>query len=294
MTNNSDVRLEVDLQVVIYVTISFIALLIYDWIISLNREVSRIWRSKWTLVKVLYLYTRYSPLVSLSISMEERLSSTCNLMTFTTIFAGFGIGMADLILILRTYSIYNKSRKILAFFGLSFIIITAVSFWAISHSTDFFSDQEKSLNTSSSCLLANERSSFGLICYIALLSGESVITLLTVWKTFDSYRQSGFHLSQVASMIYCEGLFYYFMILPLTIANVTVILAAPEGLLSLLDSPLTAMHSILCCKLVLHVREVSEYDTDENDDDDGELLPTFIITEVIEPYRLTKVPRYYV
>ncbi|KAJ3991223.1 hypothetical protein F5050DRAFT_1261272 [Lentinula boryana] len=94
-------------------------------------------------------------------------------------------------------------------------------------------------------------------------------------------------------MIYCEGLFYYFMILPITIANMAVFLLAPAGLLSLLDSPLTVMHSILCCRLVLHVREVSEHNPEDVEDED-DLLPTFIIEEAIEPYKYKRVQQYYV
>ncbi|KIK53139.1 hypothetical protein GYMLUDRAFT_49490 [Collybiopsis luxurians FD-317 M1] len=71
-------------------------------------------------------------------------------------------------------------------------------------------------------------------------------------------------------------------------------MSAPPGLLLLMDSPLTAMHSILGCRLVLHVREVAARGTgDIEDDDDDDLLPTFIIT-IIEPYMSSKIPQYYV
>jgi len=285
-------NLEVELQVVTYVTVAFLALLVYDWIISLDREVSRIWRSDWSLVKVLYLYTRYAPLSVMTIAAEERITDTCSLMTFTTIFAGWGIGVANLILMLRTYSIYNKSRKILGIFGLSWILIAIACTIAILRFTKSFDVTvvPVGLRPPFSCFLSGE-SKIGLICYLALLGGESVITMLTVWKTFDSYRESGFHFSQVVSMMYCEGLFYYFSVIPFTIANVAVLLTVPPGLLLLLDSPLTVMHSILCCRLVLHIREVSGYDKDDEDED---ILPVFIITDVIEPYMSSKVQQYYV
>ncbi|KAJ4471950.1 hypothetical protein J3R30DRAFT_3522222 [Lentinula aciculospora] len=281
--------LEGELQIVAYVTVSFLALLIYDWFISLAQEVIRVWHSRWSVIKVLYLYTRYAPFVVLAIATQERTSSTCNYMTFTTIFAAVTIGISDLILMLRTYSIYNKSRTILFIFGLSWMVISAVCIWAMIQFTNSFSTDEG--DESLSCFLSKE-SKVVLICYFALLGGECVITLLTFWKTFDSYCRCGFHLGQVVSMIYCEGLFYYFMILPLTIANVTVLLLGPAGFLALLDSPLTVMHSILCCRLVLHVREVSERNTDDEDEDD--LLPTFVIVEAIEPYMSKQLQQYYV
>ncbi|GAW09665.1 hypothetical protein LENED_011839 [Lentinula edodes] len=168
---------ELQLKIVTYVTISFLALLIYDWFISLSREVIR----------------------------------RCNKMTFTTIFAGFTIGISDLILMLRTYSIYNKSRRVLAIFGLSWVVISAACVWAIIRFTASIPASEDT-GSSSSCFLSSE-SKVVLVCYISLLAGEWVVTLLTIWKTFDLYHKSGFHVSQVVSMVYCEGLFYYLLIL---------------------------------------------------------------------------------
>lgn len=279
----------VDLQVVTYVSMAFLALLFYDWIICLNQEVTRIWMSKWSLIKVLYLVERYAPFATLIIAVDERLASTCNLMTLNTILSGFIIGVADLILMLRTYSIYNKSRRVLAIFALSWIIVSGVCVWAVFRYTGSFDVDD----TSNSCFVSNEPT-IGLITYISLLTAEIVITLVTVWKTFDSYLKSGFRLGQVLSMVYCEGLFFYFLIISFTIANTAVILAAPIGLLALLSSPLTVMHSILCCRLVLHVREIDARSIeDEDDEDTDDLLPAFII-EVMEPYMSIKGPRYYV
>ncbi|KIK53138.1 hypothetical protein GYMLUDRAFT_49488 [Collybiopsis luxurians FD-317 M1] len=205
------INLVVDLQAVSYVSISFLTILFYDWIICLNWEITRIWHSKWSLVKVLYLYVRYAPFVSMIIAVEERLSSTCNLLTFNTIFAGVAIGMADLILMLRTYSIYNKSRRILTILALIWIAISAVSVWVIIQFTSSF--QVLPVTASQSCFLSYEKSPIGLVTYLGLLGGEIVVTLLTVWRTFDSYLKSGFQWGQVLSLVYCEGLFFYFLII---------------------------------------------------------------------------------
>ncbi|KAF5356657.1 hypothetical protein D9757_013210 [Collybiopsis confluens] len=306
----ADLSLAVDLQVVTYVTVSFLTLLFYDWIICFNQEekITRIWMSRWSLIKVLYLIVRYAPFAALIIAVygagarTERLAVVCSLMSmnigikcpdrphyrlFLTIsilpvFSGAVIGFADLILMLRTYSIYNKSRRILAILALSWIAVAAVCGWAVTKYTH-------SLNVGhvkdapNICFLSNEPG-LGLVMYISLLAAE------IVWKTFDSYLKSNFHFGQVMSMIYCEGLFFYFLIIPFTIGNAAVVLAAPTGYLSLLDSPLTVMHAIFCCRLVLHVREI---DALEDEDESDELLPAFII-EVIEPYMSGKGPRYFV
>jgi len=293
MAVSNTTEVDVDLQLVIYVTISFFSLMAYDCIISLGREVTRIWYSRWSLVKVLYLYARYAPFISMGIAVQERLSSTCHSETFTTVFAGATIGITDLILMLRTYSIYNKSRKILAIFILSWMIISGVAIWSVTQLTGSFKFSAAPISLStSSCYLVQESSSSGIVCYIGLFAAEAVIGLLTFWKTVDSYRKSG-SLNQIVSMVYCEGLFYYFIIIPLSFANMAILLLVTNPLFGLLDSPITVMHSILCCRLVLHIREVSEYNAeDETEDDD--ILPAFVIVTAREPYMSTKVQQYYV
>ncbi|KAF5370417.1 hypothetical protein D9757_013140 [Collybiopsis confluens] len=283
-----DLSLAVDLQVVTYVTVSFLTLLFYDWIICFNQE-----GKGHTYMDVEVEFDQGPVLDSeiyavCGVDNCERLASTCDLMTVNTVLSGSIIGMANLILMLRTYSLYNKSRKILAIFALSWISVGVVCGWAVNRYTDSFHVTQ----SSNSCFVSNEPK-IGLVTYISLLGAEVVITLLTVWKTFDSYLKSGFHFGQAISMVYCEGLYFYFLIIPFTIANTAIIVSVSDGLLALLSSPLTVMHAILCCRLVLHVREVTERSEEGAADDSDELLPTFII-EVIEPYMSGKGPRYYV
>jgi len=236
---------------------------------------------------------RYNDVHNMQVVLADGHLASLNIDTFHVVFAGVTIVISDVILMLRTYSIYNKSRKILAIFGISWIICFGVAFWVLTGWADSFHFSVAMTHVpTSSCFLAQQSISKAMGCYASLFVGEAVVGLLTFWKTVDSYRKSG-SLNQIISMVYCEGLFYYFLIIPLTFGNMLVILLVPEGLKSLLDSPLTVLHSILCCRLVLHIREVSDYITeDETEDDD--ILPASVIEMVRQPYMPIKVQRHYV
>ncbi|KAJ3972349.1 hypothetical protein EV361DRAFT_149641 [Lentinula raphanica] len=254
---------------------------IYDWFTSLTQEVTHIWHSRWGVIKLLYLWTRYVPFIVMIIAAQENISGA-----FTTVSAGLIIGISDLILLLRTYSIFNKSRKVLAVIFLSWIALSAIGIWGV------FSFQSQSFpNDSTSSCFVPQRSQPTLIAFFALLGGESVTSLLTAWKTLEIYRKS--HFGQALSTIYHEGLFYYFMILPTEIAIIIVFLSSPPGFQSLMDSPLTVLHSILCCKLVLHVRQAhAKRGSWVEDEDSDDVLPAFVI-EGFEAY-YAKRPQYYV
>ncbi|KAJ3754485.1 hypothetical protein EV360DRAFT_86805 [Lentinula raphanica] len=189
------------------------------------------------------------------IAAQENISGVCNHQAFTTVSAGLIIGISDrkhiplstlglwmtfhllfpVILLLRTYSIFNKSRKVLAVIFLSWIALSAIGIWGV------FSFQSQSFpNDSTSSCFVPQRSQPTLIAFFALLGGESVTSLLTAWKTLEIYRKS--HFGQALSTIYHEGLFYYFMILPTEIAIIIVFLSSPPGFQSLMDSCVLASH----------------------------------------------------
>ncbi|KAJ7177620.1 hypothetical protein C8R46DRAFT_1328211 [Mycena filopes] len=117
-----------DLQLVSYITAGSLTLLVYDTLLQIKEEYRHVWKSRWTVIKCLYLLTRYGTFISLIMSLvnltEHWLPSphsvpACNkVTTFTTAFSGSIVALTELILMLPTYTLYERSRKLLAFFFL--------------------------------------------------------------------------------------------------------------------------------------------------------------------------------
>jgi len=252
-----------ELQAVSYVKAGFLALLTYDFFLSLPHEISYIWFSKWGLVKILYFITRYLPFVDTTLTVIETLHSINNIMscshstTLVTICAGVGIGISAFMLMIRTCVMFDNSRKVLGTFALLWIVISALNIWAAINWTQVqvpFDIPEVPL-----CFLSKE-SNIGLICYISLLAGETVVVALTLWKGFQNYFLMGFFeaTTKLSVNFYRDGVLFYLFVLPFTIGNVVVLLRAPPGLQLLLDTPLRVMHSILCCRLIIHIRVIAD------------------------------------
>jgi len=259
----------VDSQIVIYTQVAMLTLLAYDYIISLPQEVSYMWFSNWSWIKILYLFSRYSPFLDTTLAIEEKLNphnslASCNrTMTFNTIFFGLGIGISDLILLIRTYAMYQKSRKVLLFLVLLWVVLAAVNLLAATKWTGSFSDSELiELPGIPSCFLAGENKD-GLINYISLLVGETAVVALTIWKGLRDYHYCKYGFPRatqsVVKTFYLDGISFYMCILPITLGSVLVLEFAPPQL-QILNTPLRVMHSILCCRLVIHVREVANPD----------------------------------
>ncbi|KAK0448296.1 uncharacterized protein EV420DRAFT_1567317 [Desarmillaria tabescens] len=92
------------------------------------------------------------------------------------------------------------------------------------------------------------------ICFASLLLLETVMVVLTVWKAFRLFRGS---TNLLISRFFRDGIMYYICLFALTLANVLVILLAPHDMLDLLDTLLRVSHSILCCRLLLGLRETA-------------------------------------
>ncbi|KAK0502825.1 hypothetical protein EDD18DRAFT_607991 [Armillaria luteobubalina] len=80
------------------------------------------------------------------------------------------------------------------------------------------------------------------------------MVVLTVWKAFKLFRGS---TNLLISRFFRDGIIYYFCLFALTLANVLVILLAPNDMLDLLDTLLRVSHSTLCCRLLLGLRETA-------------------------------------
>jgi len=251
------------LQVVSYIKAAFLALLAYDTLLQINQEYLYIWRARWALIKCLYLWTRYSPFIGTIIAVvysTQPNSSACNVSTFSTVFAGFGIGITEFILMVRSYTLYERSKKLLVFFFLLWFSVSGVSFWAVTKWTTSPKFSSSSSNTSgiASCHFSNSGGiGIGLVCYLSLLVGETVIVFLTLWKLC---RRFSYHKSSLLTSLYRDGVWFYLAIPPFTIATVVILFIAPPGLSDVADTPVSVMHAVLCCRLITHARQMAAED----------------------------------
>ncbi|KAJ7206057.1 hypothetical protein GGX14DRAFT_397324 [Mycena pura] len=146
---------------------------------------------------------------------------------FRGLFAALGVGIAEIILMIRTYAQYNKSKKLLAFFVLLWVLVDSAS--------------------STSCNV--ESGTLAIACYAALLGGETVF--------FSESRNRHSHLM---TTFYRDGLN---LRIPIVIRFVPVKIHLNTPLQGTHVTPLRVVHSISACHLVIHVREVANQDSED-------------------------------
>ncbi|KAJ7352683.1 hypothetical protein DFH08DRAFT_859621, partial [Mycena albidolilacea] len=279
---------ENDLRLNSYVDVACLALLTYDTFLNVDMEYRHIWKSKGSLIKCLYLWSRYATFLDVTLEALRRVDADVNLdpakctaiSTFISVYSTFGIGITEIILMVRTYALYGRSKKLLGFFLIMWLSIVGFCTWAaIKWSQSVIVD----LSPEISCDLYSS-SNVLLACFIALLAAETVIVGLTVWKAIQISRtlsavsrlvsskeisvcqpgvSAALKSQHLVTSFYRDGVLFYVVMLLILILVVVLRGVAPAALKPIGEAPLRVMHSILACHLVIHVRAVASEQEDE-------------------------------
>ncbi|KAF9446669.1 hypothetical protein P691DRAFT_170301 [Macrolepiota fuliginosa MF-IS2] len=105
-------------QVDQYFSIASVAYWLYEYFLTIIPEISLIWSSQWTPIKVLYFLTRYSPLIDSGLAIPAYVISNAttrmcmNLYITHTIFLYVGIIFAEVMLVYRVWVVWQRGKWI--------------------------------------------------------------------------------------------------------------------------------------------------------------------------------------
>ncbi|KAK0445483.1 hypothetical protein EV421DRAFT_1796828 [Armillaria borealis] len=153
------------------------------------------WNSPWNLVKVLYLISRYSPILDVAIALQEHIQpqadpKTCLINNdISTMSTGVGIAISELILIVRTCALYGNCKKVIYGLGTVWTIWVSANIWVVITfmKSSVFEYQPSSVLPG--CYLASD-SPIIFVCFASLLLLEVLLLILHVWKALRLRVQS--------------------------------------------------------------------------------------------------------
>ncbi|KIJ50327.1 hypothetical protein M422DRAFT_245580 [Sphaerobolus stellatus SS14] len=237
-----------------------LVILVYDYIITLSEEVALIWTAPWTTARVLFFLTRYSAWIDTSLLSIVHFAKgghlsipACRaLYKASGWFLSIGVFIAELVLVFRTYALWNKSMRVLfGLFGIGFPI-TAASLYATYKGMAAFMfiqvpGQQDCLSVSSLVSIK-----IFLLDFSGVIIFETIILILTVVSAF---KQSNLRKTSLGETLYKDGLMYYVYLTLFTVANLLVLavpaVATSGASLVLLQR---VIHSIVTSHILLHIR----------------------------------------
>ncbi|KAG1789986.1 uncharacterized protein HD556DRAFT_1529202 [Suillus plorans] len=175
-----------------YLIVAAAFVVVYDWVLTLPQEIDLIWTQRWSLMTVLYLVTRY---VGISFWVPGVMG---NIMFNATNGATVVItAMLDVIMIARLHAMYQRSRRMLIFLVIIFLVVNiacgAITIIGLKY---HFASEELILSGIHICTATSEGDSQLLVSMVWMLNTvwEVLALCLSVWiaaKHFCDLRRLG-------------------------------------------------------------------------------------------------------
>ncbi|KAF5357420.1 hypothetical protein D9758_005936 [Tetrapyrgos nigripes] len=285
--SDADVHAARLLQAVKYANVASITILVWDYLLTLEREIRLVWKGHWGSVKILYILSRFPPFFDVPLVMYYALAPNVPLSRCQPIYAVaswftlFGIVVAEAILMKRTVALWGVDKRI--YFGLiGLMVVSSICAPVILQpgpdlerfckavtipcavTVGLFLESLRygppPLPTVTGCY-PTEGSVIVFVDFILLILYESVMLGLTLWVGFRKFRHSR---NPLIVTLYRDGIFYFVYTFVISLGNIIVLVAGPSELLDLLNTFQRVMHSILSTRIILHVRSADQQFREDN------------------------------
>ncbi|KAI0340996.1 hypothetical protein BDW22DRAFT_1346721 [Trametopsis cervina] len=256
--------------IVPYTVAAFGTLLVYDWLCTLSDEVatiglypflpwlttlqvSLVWSQPGNIGSLLFFLNRYPPFIDTFLSLHSLTtleSPEVCLQNFkiVTWLIVFGVFIAELILMIRTYAIFERKRWMLALLSLLMAIVVIPGIVIVDIELNSLSYGFPKVGPYTGCFLTKAPSVVIIVAYLLVLFTETIIVGLTAFKAIQHLRRSR---APLVINLYRNGLVFYVYILLISLANVLVPIVGPSALANWLATPQRALHSIFCTRVLL-------------------------------------------
>ncbi|KAF9465347.1 hypothetical protein BDZ94DRAFT_393144 [Collybia nuda] len=247
-------------QAIQYLKVASLVVFLHDYFVTFELEVEHIWNSNWSTVKIVFLVARYLTFIDVPLILIYSLYSgltprgcyiVTSIATWSTV---IGVGAAEIILLLRTYALWDRSKRILIFLVLLFIgvfttggVSTEIFLRSIRYAPLPLPFMRGCFPVAASKLL--------YVDFVVLLVDETTIMLLTLYVGIRRFRHSR---SRLVTVLYRDGVLYFMCLFMITLSYAVVLIASPPEYLDLLNTPHRVLHSILSARIVLQVRSIAK------------------------------------
>ncbi|KAG1737624.1 hypothetical protein EDB19DRAFT_941092 [Suillus lakei] len=236
-----------------YFTVGAMALLVFDYCLTISQEVQLIWGKRWNVLRVTFTLARYVTFIGAAMTtfaavVDRSKYKSCN--TFNSISNVshlISIVAAEVLLIIRTYAFWLKSKKVLVW-----LIILAVSCIAGTIAVNNLPFSALGGGTTG-CEFDSGKTS--AIQYGFIIFFELVLMILTVYKRFSFYQGSS---GRFVTTLYRDGLIYMTCIIMTSVANIFVFLFAPVAYTDMMNVPQLVIHGVLASRILLNLRASNE------------------------------------
>ncbi|KAJ3488029.1 hypothetical protein NLI96_g3124 [Meripilus lineatus] len=237
-------------------TPSSIAILYYDWMLTLDDEIHYLWNTP-TYFTLLLLANRYFtfftfiPILSLEIVLRGNAGGCHIYSKLQQVQAIINGVIVFSILIVRTYALYNRSKKVLIFLCVSLALIVGVSTWALPRGKI----PQPNIDNGCQTLVPESASIRSAISWEAPMVFDLIIFGLTLYKIIEEKRGSHVSLNELTRLMFRDGAVFFAIMALANSANVLTYYILTPSLKGAIGSVSTHISVVLVSRAMLNIRK---------------------------------------
>ncbi|OJA21613.1 hypothetical protein AZE42_01686 [Rhizopogon vesiculosus] len=238
-------------------------ILAYDWLLTIDSEVTHVWSRSWGIVDILYFISRYTPFVDTPIMLiyhfylVDPSNEACHIaLPAQVMLYAIGDTISGQIFMIRTWAVWERSKVVGLVLFTEAVISAVVELYtnaAYANSLTFF--QGYNLG---GCFVLTSNPIVLVACYL-LLANQFTYLVLVVLKTYPTARSER-TISRLSNVILQDGVLFYIMLFALVVVNM-VFLFQPGITSTVLTVPSRVCQSIFATRIILHIRDVDKSKT---------------------------------
>ncbi|KAG2144541.1 hypothetical protein DEU56DRAFT_790213 [Suillus clintonianus] len=256
-----------------YMKVAGLTILIYDYLVTMDKEVRLMWGSKWGIARVLFCISRYLPFVASAIYHCYLFAVLSALSDYDQCFPLYDAAMwlnaisicaAKGLLILRTYAMWKCNRKIL--YGLlAFVGILLTVAFVLEVKAGLLLSYGPPPSFGGPGCYPTKSTDVLYVFYLTLVITEFVILVLVLIQARVYSQQMTGPASGLLKSLYRDSIFYIVCLLLISIANVVVMSTIPPRYNQLFDTFPAVMHSVLSSRIMFNLRQSAYCDVHSTD-----------------------------
>jgi len=241
-----------------YIQVAAVAILVYDFTLTLTDEIYLIWSRKQSLYTAMFYLVRYLSFIDAAVFLlaafvplhPTRCLQIYNAQSWLYFFSVF---LAAGTLIFRTYAIWKSDARIAWLLSALLLVFTGISAYFLAHANhdiNLVPIPEPDRILFPGCFVAYGHQTIW-IAYLFLLSYETIILALTLFKVVYELRRQ-----QVTpfKIIFRDGLSFYVLLSAASVINVVFFIAVPDVLKASFVTLHMVLHAVLSGRMILNIR----------------------------------------
>ncbi|KAJ8508588.1 hypothetical protein ONZ45_g9153 [Pleurotus djamor] len=254
-----------DIRIVKSLDVASGALLIYDYLITLDMEVQYMWSQKrWSPLRALFFFTRYNALVDVPISLFGQFIGGLDERSCSLLFKYFAwsfvisSSLAEAILTIRTWAVWKGSPIVTIGLSTFFIAcwVTSAVFLSKFLATTYV--LQLPIPQVTGCFSVPSGRTLSVIYALYMVYGAGTMVLMIISAFVTQRTGPG---SSLMYIFYRDGISYYIYLFLLSTMNLISIVSLPNAFANLLTTLMRVLYASLACRSVLHLRQQSAMQT---------------------------------